>query len=421
MNSFMLDRFSQSDCRKLNNDVTDKKVKFHDVTESGYSTTTSSDDGNSGKTMSLRMRAKEKREMTSSSMTPSPTSSKEEYYVTHEDNYVIHDDSYYDPLHLNHEPSKRGILKKPPTGNPLTPIKVPALYPSSPHGSDASRKSAFTPVAQRHHSGSSDPSDVINNLFTPLHVTPDYVTADYVTNNMTGSHYSKPESPLQGFYPVRHRDVTHTHARENPRKRDDVIFQTVQPPVPKSRVMPNFETLRVDDVRVDDVASLVGSEPEARVEELTNDAARIEHFFDNANAKEIKRLLRHKLDSKDPRIIKALSTLFPANVAKPVMSHCVRCHKSYNLDDRGRCHLPHPELMVSKVGQDDEGTDFVCHCCSTGFRLLKMDFYEESTNAILTGHCYSGHHTTDPGSVDYQPDGGAAKSCVDNGCVEFYV
>jgi len=40
---------------------------------------------------------------------------------------------------------------------------------------------------------------------------------------------------------------------------------------------------------------------------------------------------------------------------------------------------------VVKINQDEAGADFICHCCSTGFRLLKMDFYEETTNALLTG------------------------------------
>jgi len=41
--------------------------------------------------------------------------------------------------------------------------------------------------------------------------------------------------------------------------------------------------------------------------------------------------------------------------------------------------------MVFKISQDEDGADFHCQCCTTGFRLLKMDFYEESTNSLLTG------------------------------------
>jgi len=41
--------------------------------------------------------------------------------------------------------------------------------------------------------------------------------------------------------------------------------------------------------------------------------------------------------------------------------------------------------------------------------------------SYFAGHCYSGQHTTDKESVDYRVEKGAAKSCEENGCVEFYV
>ena len=56
-------------------------------------------------------------------------------------------------------------------------------------------------------------------------------------------------------------------------------------------------------------------------------------------------------------------------------------------DEKRRCYLPHPESMVEKINQDEEAADFICHCCNTAFRLFKMNFYEESTNAVLTGKC----------------------------------
>ena len=60
-------------------------------------------------------------------------------------------------------------------------------------------------------------------------------------------------------------------------------------------------------------------------------------------------------------------------------------YQEFNPNENGRCNMPHPQSMVYVVGQDEEGTDFICRCCKSGFRLFKMDFYEESTNSLLTG------------------------------------
>nr|XP_039252179.1 uncharacterized protein LOC120329588 [Styela clava] len=156
-------------------------------------------------------------------------------------------------------------------------------------------------------------------------------------------------------------------------------------------------------------------------ETLSNEATRLRHFLENVNPDDLKLRLEKLLDTKDPGSIHALTKLFPGTEFTADAAHCVRCHKDFNPRDPGRCILPHPERMVAKIAQDTMGADFVCGCCNAGFRLIKMDFYEESTNSLLTGHCYSGMHTTDPDSVDYRIDGGSAKSCEEFGCVEFYV
>lgn len=156
-------------------------------------------------------------------------------------------------------------------------------------------------------------------------------------------------------------------------------------------------------------------------ETLSNEAVRLRNFLEKANPEDLKQRLEKLLDTKDPGSIHALTKLFPGTEFTADAAHCVRCHKDFNPRDPGRCILPHPERMVAKIAQDSIGADFVCGCCNAGFRLIKMDFYEESTNALLTGHCYSGMHTTDPDSVDYRIEGGAAKSCEEFGCVEFYV
>lgn len=50
-----------------------------------------------------------------------------------------------------------------------------------------------------------------------------------------------------------------------------------------------------------------------------------------------------------------------------------------------------------------------------------MDYYEENTNGILAGYCFDGSHTNDLDNVLYRNVDGAAKTCEENGCVEFYV
>ena len=61
--------------------------------------------------------------------------------------------------------------------------------------------------------------------------------------------------------------------------------------------------------------------------------------------------------------------------------------------------LPHPTKNVVPIRRDDFGTDFVCLCCRTEFRLPKMAFYEAGVNSMLTGHCFVGQHTLDKNEI----------------------
>merc|ERR1712176_1390968 len=79
-------------------------------------------------------------------------------------------------------------------------------------------------------------------------------------------------------------------------------------------------------------------------------------------------------------------------------------------------------LIQPKVlSRDAFGTDFVCLCCRTEFRLPKMAFYEAGVNSMLTGFCFIGQHTQDASEIDYQQDGGAALCCEEAGCIEYFV
>jgi len=106
-------------------------------------------------------------------------------------------------------------------------------------------------------------------------------------------------------------------------------------------------------------------------------------------------------------------------------AHCVRCHKIYDPNSKStaelRCSLPHPTKSVIPIKRDAFGTDFVCLCCRTEFRLPKMAFYEAGVNSMLTGFCFIGQHTQDASEIDYQQDGGAALCCEEAGCIEYFV
>lgn len=107
------------------------------------------------------------------------------------------------------------------------------------------------------------------------------------------------------------------------------------------------------------------------------------------------------------------------------LAHCARCHKSFDPNSPSnaeqRCLLPHPTKMVIPIRRDGDGTHFVCLCCRTEFKLPKMTFYEAGVNSMLTGYCFVGQHVVSDADIDYQCDGGAALSCEEAGCIEFFV
>lgn len=436
----------------------ERKVKFNDVCESGYSTTTSSDDGSksplkqmtSDKAFQLyasphdafhqksspTIRHRKVQEnhqykqshqqefmdaMTSVSMTPSPTSPVEKsnhdsnayYYVG--DGFDNHD-SYYDPLHLSNQwkasnsyndadssegesfhSGKRGILKKPRTlklfkthtceshspfalqspSSQVSPIRVPAVYPTehktpSPLiSSDGSRKSAFTPVIPRNHrlTSGSDLSDISSSIFTPVKGP---AVADYVTSADIG--FEAEDDDFMGV-PLREKNVTKQllEAQEFEQQRHHILQQRNRnAPVPTQRVtrtIGDLQSLKLHERRTSTstVESTTSSSPVPKVESLINDAVRLDEYLESCSAKDLKRMLREKLESKDPKCIKALATLIPETVAKQVMSHCVRCHKVSSLD-----HLLHLILWRNRIV-----------CTDVLFLNLKFQRFRRSINFTL--------------------------------------
>ena len=132
-----------------------------------------------------------------------------------------------------------------------------------------------------------------------------------------------------------------------------------------------------------------------------------------------------KCSDKNDKTVKSEISDKPKQV-----QHCVRCHKNFdieenddeeNLKEEQKCKVSHPENMVIKLVEDKSGCDFKCMVCGKEFRL-KVGYYEEGQNdESVTGHCLITSHTTDPREVKFRKCGGAAKTCEENGCVEFYV
>ena len=113
------------------------------------------------------------------------------------------------------------------------------------------------------------------------------------------------------------------------------------------------------------------------------------------------------------------------NSKKIKISHCIRCHKNYDTNSTSainKCQIPHPQEMVVKLQpENDSNSDFQCLACNKTFNLVHMNYYEEKTNAIIAGFCFDGSHTNVSSKVKYRNSGGTAKTCEENGCVEFYV
>lgn len=179
----------------------------------------------------------------------------------------------------------------------------------------------------------------------------------------------------------------------------------------KTRIKTIFETYK-SDLIIEYLINILTNSQETKIltafRLLFPEATRAAQQSDQASV----------LPLEDGNLIKSRHTI-------PLLQHCARCHKDYDSSSNSpahhRCVLPHPERMVIVIGRDLKGTDFLCLCCRKEFRLPKMAFYEETTNSMLAGWCYMGTHTTSVDDIDWQIDGGAAKTCEDAGCVEFYV
>jgi hypothetical protein len=152
---------------------------------------------------------------------------------------------------------------------------------------------------------------------------------------------------------------------------------------------------------------------------ISNEYVRLTELLDVINPYELREALKRMLQSKDPKLVVALTTLLPRRAYPiPNVAHCARCHKTYNPQLPSNCVLRHPNSKVTKIHESPDGATFQCKACNRDFTLLKMHFYDESVNSYLSGLCFQGRHTTNPREVTF---GDAAMSCDAMGCLECYV
>ncbi|XP_064642377.1 uncharacterized protein LOC135496793 [Lineus longissimus] len=152
---------------------------------------------------------------------------------------------------------------------------------------------------------------------------------------------------------------------------------------------------------------------------ISNEYARLTELLDVINPYELREALKRMLQSKDPKLVVALTTLLPRRAYPvPTVAHCARCHKTYNPKLTSNCVLRHPNSKVTKIRENQDGASFRCSACNRDFTIVKMHFYDEAINSYLSGLCFQGRHTTNPREVAF---GGAAKSCDVMGCLECYV
>ena len=242
---------------------------------------------------------------------------------------------------------------------PHNPVHVLPFNPNESNGSPLTtmqlphRKSAFTPVMSRRKiSGSTgDLTSSGSQGFSPVKAPPvlDFVTSSVVSGNyqMEKPHVIQKDQQYEAVIERKAMNAHHFTADPNqyyasppipaPRKKTNNLPQTFNSlslhngPAPISRIAssstpdPRIPSSSAPDSRTSNSCS--SGSPSSQVEALTNEAARLRHFLDKASAKDLKRFLRDQLESKNPKMIKALSTLVPMSKARQIESHCVRCHK----------------------------------------------------------------------------------------------
>jgi hypothetical protein len=153
---------------------------------------------------------------------------------------------------------------------------------------------------------------------------------------------------------------------------------------------------------------------------LSSEYIRLQNILKNIDPFTLQSILRHQLEKKDARTVLTLGRLFPKRSFPAATIHCVRCHKEYNPHfGKMRCELAHPINSLIKLCEEDQTACYRCCVCKKEYwvNILEDDIAQIKNHL---GFCFIGTHTPTADDVRYAPLG-AAKSCEDMGCIEFYV
>lgn len=154
--------------------------------------------------------------------------------------------------------------------------------------------------------------------------------------------------------------------------------------------------------------------------ELSSERIRLQNVLKNIDPFLLRSLMLHQLGKKDTRTIVTLGKLFPKKRYPLDTIHCVRCHNEYNpYNGRMRCKVTHPINAIARLCQKDQ---LACYSCGVCKKVYWVNILEDDVSQVINhlGYCFVGTHSPSVDDVSYFPLG-AAKSCEDMGCIEFYV
>lgn len=155
---------------------------------------------------------------------------------------------------------------------------------------------------------------------------------------------------------------------------------------------------------------------------LESEWSRLTNLLQSLKGEDLHRYISHRLKRKEIKNIRALSCLLPSHRFPTAGTvHCVRCHHDYYPTKQApnSCKLYHSPNLVVVIARDQAGTTFQCNGCNKQFYLKGIWQYTKE-HRHLAGYCFQGSHTDDAYDVQYRPTG-MAKTCQDNGCIEFFI
>ena len=154
--------------------------------------------------------------------------------------------------------------------------------------------------------------------------------------------------------------------------------------------------------------------------EVSSECRRLQIVVKNTDPFLLRSLLLDQLQKQDSRTIATLSKLFPKTNYPLATIHCVRCHHDYSQSSgKQHCKVQHPIQAITRLCQIDQ---LACYTCGVCKKEYWVNILEDDKSLVINhlGYCFVGTHSPNVDDVSYYPQG-AAKSCEDMGCIEFYV